>query len=108
MFFRPIDSGGLFLLLIIVVAWGLNLYAQSLLKRFERNYQLKREGKKLYYLDEQNERVWVEKIVNRVIFDELIHYKDLKREFFFSEECDVEWIGHPSWFFRISSDKVVC
>ena len=43
-------QGGLFLLLIIVVAWGLNLYAQSLLKRFERNYQLNREGKKTVFL----------------------------------------------------------
>ncbi|MEM9820060.1 MAG: hypothetical protein AAF985_03270 [Bacteroidota bacterium] len=64
--------------------------------------QLKKEGKDLYYLDEAGVRVAVKKIVNRVIFDELIHRDGLSREFYFTEEANVEWIGHPHWFFRIS------
>ena len=63
---------------------------------------LKRDGKKLYYLDEAGERVAVERIYNRVIFDELLQRPDLEREFYFREEADVKWIGHPHWFFRIS------
>lgn len=64
--------------------------------------RLKKEGKKLYYLDEQGEKVAVKRIYNRVIFDELDQRDDLKREFDFKDELDVEWVGHPSWFFRIS------
>jgi len=64
--------------------------------------ELKTEGKKVFYLNEKGEKVAVEKIFNRVIFDELAHYSKLQREFFFTREADVEWIGHPNWFFRIS------
>ena len=63
---------------------------------------LKKEGKDIYYLNGNGRKVGVEKIVNRVIFDELIHRDDLKRDFYFTQEANVEWIGHPHWFFRIS------
>lgn len=63
---------------------------------------LKKRGKKLYYLDERGKEVPVRRIYNRVIFDELKQRDDLKREFSFRDEVDVEWVGHPSWFFRIS------
>lgn len=63
---------------------------------------LKVEGKDVYYLNEQGKKIGVEKIFNRVIFDELIHRDDLKRDFYFTKEANVEWIGHPHWFFRIS------
>ncbi len=64
--------------------------------------KLKKEGKKLYYLDESGNKVAVEKIYNRVIFDELNQRTDIQREFYFRDEVDVEWVGHPNWFFRIS------
>ncbi len=63
---------------------------------------LKKEGRKLFYLNEQGEKVAVKKIYNRVIFDELDQREDIEREFYFKDEVDVEWIGHPGWFFRIS------
>jgi len=63
---------------------------------------LKKDGKKLFYLDEAGNRVPVYKIYNRVIFDELNKRHDIKREFYFKDEVDVEWVGHPNWFFRIS------
>lgn len=63
---------------------------------------LKRSGRDLYYINEQGKKVAVRKIYNRVIFDELIRRDDLQREFYFTEEADVEWVGHPHWFFRIS------
>ncbi len=61
-----------------------------------------KEGKNLFYLDENGKKVHIKRIYNRVIFDELIHRDDLKRNFYFTEEADVEWVGHPNWFFRIS------
>lgn len=64
--------------------------------------KLKKRGKKLFYLDENGKEIWVERIYNRVIFDELKQRDDLEREFSFRDEVDVEWVGHPSWFFRIS------
>lgn len=63
---------------------------------------LKKEGKKLYYIDDEGEKVRVERIYNRIIFDELDQRNDLEREFYFRDEVDVEWVGHPAWFFRIS------
>ncbi|MEM1123379.1 MAG: hypothetical protein AAGJ18_23265, partial [Bacteroidota bacterium] len=64
--------------------------------------QLKREGKSLYYLDKNGEKVRIQKIFNRVIFDELLQRNDLPRTFSFKDEVDVEWMGHPNWFYRIS------
>lgn len=63
---------------------------------------LKVDGKDLYYLNGQGKKVGVEKIFNRVIFDELINRDDIQRDFYFTKEANVEWIGHPHWFFRIS------
>ncbi len=64
--------------------------------------ELKKEGKDVYYINEKGRKIGVEKIVNRVIFDELIKRDDLKRDFYFTQEADVKWVGHPHWFFRIS------
>ncbi|WP_299522343.1 hypothetical protein [Winogradskyella sp.] len=61
-----------------------------------------KKGKQLFYKDENGEVVRILKIYNRIIFDELHHRKDIKGEFKFQDEVDVEWIGHPNWFFRIS------
>jgi len=63
---------------------------------------LKKDGKQLYYLDAEGNKVIVERIYNRIIFDELDQRDELKREFYFKDEVDVEWVGHPAWFFRIS------
>ena len=64
--------------------------------------KLKKRGKQLFYLDEDGNEIRVLKIYNRIIFDELYQRNDLKREFHFTDEVDVEWVGHPNWFFRIS------
>ncbi|MFK7936147.1 MAG: hypothetical protein AB8G22_21715 [Saprospiraceae bacterium] len=61
-----------------------------------------KEDKKLFYKDESGEKIRIERIFNRVIFDELITRDDLQRQFNMTEDADVEWIGHPNWFFRIS------
>lgn len=63
--------------------------------------EVKREGRKLFYMN-NGVKTQVRRIYNRVIFDEFIQRKDLKCEFNLTEEVDVEWAGHPNWFFRIS------
>jgi hypothetical protein len=61
-----------------------------------------KRGKQLFYKNEIGEEILVKRIYNRVIFDELNLRTDLKLNFSFSDELDVEWAGHPNWFFRIS------
>lgn len=61
-----------------------------------------RKGKQLFYKDEHGNEVRILKIYNRIIFDELHSRPDIKGEFKFQDDVDVEWIGHPNWFFRIS------
>ena len=63
---------------------------------------LKKKVKSLYYLDEQGSEIQIKRIYNRVIFDELFKRDDLPREFHFSDDVDVEWVGHPNWFYRAS------
>ncbi len=64
--------------------------------------KVKREGRSLYYIDEQGARVDIRRIYNRIIFDELEKRNDLPREWNLLEPVDAEWVGHPNWFFRIS------
>ncbi|MCM4172157.1 hypothetical protein DHD32_11745 [Arenibacter sp. TNZ] len=60
------------------------------------------EGKNVFYTNDQGQKISVRRIYNRVIFDELFKRNDLQRQFDFTKEYNVEWIGHPNWFFRIS------
>jgi hypothetical protein len=61
-----------------------------------------KKGKQLFYLDDSGQEVRIKRIYNRVIFDELQQRPDLKFSFSFTEELDVEWVGHPNWYYRIS------
>ncbi len=61
-----------------------------------------KKGKQLFYNNESGKEIQVKRIYNRVIFDELELRKDLDLKFSFSDDLDVEWAGHPNWFFRIS------
>ncbi|KQB40714.1 hypothetical protein RCH33_1743 [Flavobacterium daejeonense] len=61
-----------------------------------------KKGKKLFYKNENGEEIRITRIYNRVIFDELDLRPDLKMNFSFSDKLEVEWAGHPNWFFRIS------
>jgi hypothetical protein len=64
--------------------------------------KLIKKGKQLFYVDDKGHEIQVLKIYNRIIFDELNQRDDLKRAFDFQDDVDIEWIGHPNWFFRIS------
>lgn len=61
-----------------------------------------KEGKDLYYLDENGSKIEIKRIYNRVIFDELTQRTDFKYEFKLNEPINAEWVGHPNWFFKIS------
>ena len=64
--------------------------------------ELIQKGKKLFYSNDKGLEVEVKRIYNRVIFDELDLRTDLQLNFDFSADLEVEWAGHPNWFFRIS------
>ncbi|WP_264521451.1 hypothetical protein [Flavobacterium sp. N1994] len=64
--------------------------------------ELYQKGQQLFYKNEKGVEILVKRIYNRVIFDELDLRTDLKLNFDFSSDMDVEWAGHPNWFFRIS------
>ena len=59
-----------------------------------------KHGRKLYYHSGGRE-VPIHRIFNRVIFDELFRKKP-SMKFSFSDDLDVQWAGHPNWYFRIS------
>ncbi len=58
------------------------------------------KGEKLFY-SENGIEIQIKKIYNRVIFDELETTK-IKSGFDFHKEYDVQWLGHPNWFFKVS------
>lgn len=65
--------------------------------------ELIKEGKKIYYLKD-GKKTEVKRIYNRVIFDDLHQQSPEVQEKgkILFEELDVEWVPHPSWFYRIS------
>jgi hypothetical protein len=61
---------------------------------------VRKRGNKLYYPSLGRE-IPIHRIYNRVIVDELVR-KQVPLSFDLRDELDVEWAGHPDWFFRIS------
>ncbi|MBS0657416.1 MAG: hypothetical protein JSR82_04120 [Verrucomicrobia bacterium] len=66
--------------------------------------QVRKRGRQLFY-ERDGREVRIERIYNRVIFDEL-QRKPLDFGFSFLDELDVTWIGHPNWYFRISKHSL--
>lgn len=62
--------------------------------------RVRKQGRRLYY-DSAGRRIPIERIYNRAIVDELVR-KNIASEFGFRDDVDVEWAGHPNWFYRIS------
>jgi hypothetical protein len=58
--------------------------------------EVKKRGRKLYF-----DGAEIKRIYNRVIVDELIR-RNIQADFELSDDLDVEWAGHPNWFFRLS------
>jgi len=67
--------------------------------------KIKKRGRQLFY-DHDGREVRIERIYNRVIFDELIRQPDLDLSFRFQDDLDVTWVGHPNWYFRISKHSL--
>ncbi|SPE38490.1 conserved hypothetical protein [Candidatus Sulfopaludibacter sp. SbA3] len=61
---------------------------------------LRKRGNRLFYLRGGVETP-VRRIYNRAIVEELVR-RQVPLPFDFRDELDVEWAGHPNWFFRLS------
>ncbi len=61
---------------------------------------VKKVGKFLFY-ENNGKRVPILRIYNRAIVDEMVR-TNLKMSFQLNEDIEVEWAGHPNWFFRMS------
>lgn len=64
--------------------------------------KVQRSGRQLFYLNDEGQKIDIHRIYNRLIFDELDQHPELKLQFSLREEVDVEWAGHPNWYFKVS------
>lgn len=65
---------------------------------------LKKRGAKLFYAKDGRD-IEVRRIYNRCIVDEL-ERKGMTLPFDLRDELNVEWAGHPNWYFRISKFSI--
>jgi hypothetical protein len=65
---------------------------------------VRKNGRELYWKD-GGQRVPIRRIYNRAIVDEL-ERKGARLGFDFRDDLDVEWAGHPNWYFRISKFSI--
>ncbi len=65
---------------------------------------VEKDGSRLYYKRGAS-RVPIRRIYNRAIVDELIR-KGKRLSFSFRDDLEVEWAGHPNWFFRMSKFSI--
>jgi len=65
---------------------------------------IQKEGSHLYY-QRDGRRIPIRRIYNRAIVDEL-ERKGVKLTFDWRDDLDVEWAGHPNWYFRISKFSI--
>ena len=66
--------------------------------------KIRKQGRRLFY-DENGRQVPIKRIYNRAIVDEL-ERKGVTQSFDFRDDLDVEWAGHPNWYFRISKYSI--
>ncbi|MGB8581438.1 MAG: hypothetical protein WCD47_11505 [Candidatus Sulfotelmatobacter sp.] len=65
---------------------------------------INQHGAQLYY-EHNGTQVPIRRIYNRAIVDEL-QRKNVKLGFDWRDDLDVEWAGHPNWYFRISKFSI--
>jgi hypothetical protein len=63
------------------------------------------EGDKLHYRNKAGRLVPIHRIYNRAIADEMIA-RQVRLRFDLTHAWDVEWAGHPNWYFLISKYSV--
>lgn len=66
--------------------------------------KVRKEGRKLFY-KQHGQWVPIHRIYNRVIVDELDR-SGVETPFSFTDDLDVEWAGHPNWYFLISKFSI--
>ncbi|HTZ58347.1 MAG TPA: hypothetical protein VMB49_09640 [Acidobacteriaceae bacterium] len=66
--------------------------------------KLKKRGRQLFY-EKDGRAIPVHRIYNRCIVDEL-ERKNIELPFDLTEPLDVEWAGHPNWYYRISKFSI--
>lgn len=62
--------------------------------------KVEKRGRRLFH-----DGVPIERIYNRVIVDELVRRK-IATPFDYRDDLQVEWAGHPNWYFRISKFSI--
>ncbi|AFL87949.1 hypothetical protein Terro_1646 [Terriglobus roseus DSM 18391] len=62
--------------------------------------QVRQRGTKLFY-NRDGVETPIERIYNRAIVDEMLR-KNIQPGFDLTADLDVEWAGHPNWYFMIS------
>ncbi len=68
--------------------------------------EMVKQGNKLFRKRESDGAlVPIERIYNRVIVDELLR-EGVRLPFDYRDELDVQWAGHPNWYFRISKFSI--
>jgi len=71
--------------------WGVRTVDMTAVVRQRRQLLYPRDGR----------LVPIRRIYNRAIVDELMR-RNVRPPFDYRDELDVEWAGHPNWYFRIS------
>jgi hypothetical protein len=66
---------------------------------------VRKRGRELFYQRDGKE-TRIERIYNRVIFDELLRRPDLHLDFRLQDDLEVDWVPHPNWYFRISKHSL--
>jgi hypothetical protein len=66
--------------------------------------KIRKQGHRLF-CEDQGKQVPIKRIYNRTIVDEL-ERKGINPPFDFRDDLDVEWAGHPNWYFRISKYSI--
>ena len=66
--------------------------------------KIRKQGRRLFYED-GGKQIPIERIYNRAIVDEL-ERTGVALPFDFRDDLDVEWAGHPNWYFRISKYSI--
>ena len=65
---------------------------------------IKKDGNQIFW-ESDGKRVPIHRIYNRAIVDEL-ERKGVTLGFDFRDDLQVEWAGHPNWYFRISKFSI--
>jgi len=67
--------------------------------------EVQAQGSKLCYRNSQGRLVPIHRIYNRAIADELMA-REIRLPFDLTHAWDVEWAGHPNWYFLISKFSI--